>query len=117
MTTSNSWIITSITTQVSQYGGDIIKIKFANSNRESAITYIDPNNFNINNWHEIIRAWTAGSGVAVDNLLRVNNKKKQILINADSKPNIVGTSRTHDEMSEALEDVIHEQESLGPLFE
>lgn len=106
--------------QESKYGGNICVVTVANTKNEIAHTYIDPVNKNYAFWRDIITLQDAGYGVIIDNLkYKVKDgeiAKKFVkhwnvyepLINADSKPSIVMTTDTQQEVLDRLAEVLND---------
>jgi len=104
--------------QESRYGGNICVVTMANANYEIAHSYIDPANKNYVFWRDIITLQDGGYGVVIDNLkYKVKDgeiQKKFIkhwnvnepLINADSKPTIIMTTDTQQEVIDRLAEVL-----------
>jgi len=104
--------------QESKYGGNICVVTIANSHSEIAHTYIDPSNKNYAYWRDIIKLQDAGYGVIIDNLkykVRDGSVVKKFikhwnvsepLINADSKPTIVMTTDSQQEVLDRLAEVL-----------
>jgi hypothetical protein len=106
--------------QESRYGGTMTVITMANTLAEITHSYIDPANKNFKFWQDIITLQDGGYGVIIDNLkYKVKDgeiQKKFIkhwnvnepLINADSKPTIVMTTDSQQEVLDRLVEVLND---------
>jgi hypothetical protein len=104
--------------QESKYGGTMTVITMASADSEIGHSYLDPANKNYAYWRDIITLQDSGYGVIIDNLkYKVRDgeiQKKFIknwnvsepLINADSKPKIVLTTDTQQEVLDRLAEVL-----------
>jgi len=112
------YVVLSTYEQESKYGGNICVVTMANTHYEIAHSYIDPANKNYAYWRDIITLQDGGYGVIIDNLkykVREGQVVKKFikhwnvnepLINADSKPKIVLTTDTQQEVIDRLAEVL-----------
>lgn len=72
----------------SRWGGEVYRVKLENvDTKKTYTTYIDPNNKNYRNWHEIVTS--EDKGWVLENI-RVKNHKKG-LVDADSVFVVINT--------------------------
>jgi hypothetical protein len=112
------YVVLSTYEQESKYGGNICVVTMANTHYEIAHSYIDPANKNYAYWRDIITLQDSGYGVVIDNLkykVREGQVVKKFikhwninepLINADSRPKIVLTTDTQQEVIDRLAEVL-----------
>lgn len=91
--------ITNIKEISSRHGGQVYEIDFIEIDTfETYKTYVDPNNYNVDNWGSILTFPHRGY---VINGVRVKNKKKK-LINADSRFNIAFNGASRDDLLDEI---------------
>jgi hypothetical protein len=82
------WVVMKVSPRVSQHGGMIEEITFANGKSQIAHTYVDADNSNYSRWRDIIDYHYRGCGIIVNGLRKkrnaVHKRTGEPLINADS---------------------------------
>jgi hypothetical protein len=83
----NGWLVNSITTKKSKYGGHIEEIVFVHiKTREQVKSYLDPENRNYPKWNSVLAG--RDDGLIVGGL-KTSVKNGKTIINADSTPEII----------------------------
>jgi hypothetical protein len=87
MAKASTWIVNSITTKKSKYGGMMEEIVFIDiKTREQIKSYLDPENRNYHKWNSVLAGRDDGMIVGG---LKTSVKNDKTIINADSVPEIV----------------------------
>ena len=99
-TTLQNYVIYEQHTKISKYGGTVITVNVIGvQDRKEYITYIDPTNYNAQNWTDITSNPQGGflvSGLKV---------KKDNILNADSKFTVLAATHTRDALLSELHEV------------
>ena len=109
---NQNYVIYNQKTTGSKHGGTVTTVNAIGvSDRKEYITYIDPTNFNSQNWIDIVSK--PKSGFLVKGL-KVKNFDKKNIINADSKPVILAETITPDPILVELYEIWKEQDETPP---
>lgn len=104
MTTKQHYVIYNQRRGVSKHGGALITIKAKGvTDGNEYITYIDPTNFNSQNWIDITSKPEAGY------LVKGMNIKRDNILNADSKFTVLAETHTAEIMLAELDKVWQER--------
>jgi hypothetical protein len=109
-----NYVIYSQKSSVSRHGGRITTINAIGvQDRKDYITYIDPTNFNSQNWQDII---TKPNNAFIVHGLTVKNIQGKYIINADSKPRIIAETSDPSTLLYELHELWREQDEPKTKF-
>ena len=102
MAKTSTWIVNSITTKKSKYGGMMEEIVFIDiKTREQIKSYLDPENRNYPKWNSVLAG--RNDGMIIDGL-KTSTKNNKTIINADSTPEIVWQG-SKEELADTIADI------------
>ena len=120
-TATGPFVVLEVYEQESKFGGDVTVVVMASPTPEIVHTYIDTANKNYKFWQEIIKLKEQNYGVIIDNLkYKVKNgevqrryikgwDREEALINADSKPKILHTTKNPLDCLDMLVEILQSQ--------
>ena len=120
-TATGPFVVLEVYEQASKFGGDVTIIVMASPSPELVHTYIDTANKNYKFWQDIIKLKEQNYGVIIDNLkYKVKNgevqrrfikgwNRDEPLINADSKPKILHTTKDPQDFLDMLVEILESQ--------
>jgi hypothetical protein len=121
MQAQGPFVVLEVYEQASKFGGDVTVVVMASPTPELVHTYLDTSNKNYAFWQDIVTLKNSNYGVVIDDLkYKVKNKeiqrryikgwnKNEPLINADSKPKILHTSKDPQDFLDMLVEILESQ--------
>ena len=107
MAIKQNYVIYNQRSGVSKHGGRLITINAIGvTDRKEYITYIDPTNYNSQHWIDVTNKPTGGF------LVKGLNIKKDNILNADSKFQVVAETLTPEPILVELHDIWKEQDEV-----